>query len=201
MPNPKSEPFLLFYALIACSILIGPTVAQCGALDDVTSVSPAVETQCECVVCHCDEVTNKPASDPPFGSGSTFTGPDTLDESTSFRGAMEALFAGDFDDQLTRRQKRQKRILGRQYRRSRDKETFFDNLFTGIEQDAKSLALMPGVFGSDEFDQNTPLGLTAGGLFDLIDGLLERVPAIIEAIRLFIDLFSWSNRPPPHSFA
>ena len=150
--------------------------------------------------CDCDDDSNAPQFEPEPWLEPVITEsidlpspPSTLDEQSSFKDAMLALFRGEFDDRLSRKEKRRKRVLNRRYDRAKrtgKEQQFFDSLFTGIEGDTQSFAMMPGVFGSDDFDQDTPLGLSAVGLFDLIDGLLERVPAIIEAIKMFIDLFA-----------
>lgn len=114
-------------------------------------------------------------------------------EKVSLREALKLTYEGEFDSQLSRRQRRNARTLQRRHTRAtrrRREEDFFEELLVAMEGDDRCCQIMPAIALTADFDQDTPLGLSSAGLFDLIDGLLERVPAIIEAIKLFMQLFA-----------
>ena len=113
-------------------------------------------------------------------------------ETISLRTALELAYEGEFDGQLSRRNKRNARTLQRRQKRAKRRgreDEFFEELLVAMEGDAHCCQVMPAVATSGDFDQDTPLELSSAGLFELIDGLLERVPAIIEAIKLIMQLF------------
>ncbi|MEL6110769.1 MAG: hypothetical protein AAFU85_32590 [Planctomycetota bacterium] len=111
----------------------------------------------------------------------------------SLRTALQLAYEGEFDDQLSRRNRRNARTLQRRQNRAARRgkeEEFFEELLVAMEGDPQCCQVMPAVALSADFDQDTPLGLSSAGLFELIDGLLERMPQIIEAIKLIMQLFA-----------
>ena len=117
----------------------------------------------------------------------------TEPERVSLREALSLAYDGEFDGQLSRRKQRHARALQRRHRRAQRRnreDEFFDELLVAMEGDDQCCRLLPLAATEDDFDHDTPLGLSSAGLFELIDGLLERVPAIIEAIKMFMALFA-----------
>lgn len=102
-------------------------------------------------------------------------------------------YEGEFNSDLSRRKRRALRATERRHtraiRRGREEE-FLDELLVHIEGSPECCDLMPEVFGDADFNATTPLGLNYDGLFDLIDGLLERLPAILDAIVKIMALFA-----------
>lgn len=121
----------------------------------------------------------------------------TETSSVSLKQALDLLYQGEFDGKLSRRKLRQTSRLQRRHNRAaffgREKD-FFDELIEGLAGDSRCCSIVSGAVGvasltSDDFDETIPLGLDSDQLFNFIDALLERLPAIIEAFMSIISMF------------
>lgn len=110
----------------------------------------------------------------------------------SLADGFELVRDGYFDTQVNNmpfRKRRQVRRIKRRLNRETTAQAFYDEIIPEIRADAKLCAAAPVLSAADEIEPETPLGFDADGFFELFDMLLERMPAIIDAVLRIISLF------------
>lgn len=116
-------------------------------------------------------------------------------ESMSLRDIMEALDSGLLDDYLDSRPRKTKRKanrITRTYRfakRNEKTDEFFDELSSYATSDSQCCLMAPALSDAN-FDEYVSLGLGEGQFFEFLDALIERAPAILEVILMFVQAFA-----------
>lgn len=116
-------------------------------------------------------------------------------EDITLKQGVEMLADGTYDDRLEnepaykqRAARRFKRKFARAKRRGREQE-FYDELIADLQRDDACCVKAP-MLATANFDEESPLGMDSDDFFDFLDEILERLPAILDAILTIIRLFS-----------
>jgi len=109
----------------------------------------------------------------------------------SLKEGLKLLGSGHFNDQIKKLSRKKQRKFRRWKRRCCDDNSIdclCDELIPELEKDRECCNRIP-MLGTDEFGADTPLGFSPEEFFEFLDGLLERIPAILDAILKIVSLF------------